>query len=212
MSRILNCKTSADCKPWRAPDLNTTEESAFDYKLSDSEHVTHNEQQSKIRQQAYEKSYAKGYMEGLAQGQKEIAKQVNDFQSLITAITMPLPDLDNQVVDEMVQLCIAIVKQMVRRELKMAPDEVIAVIKEALSILPATAAEVTLELHPADAELVRNSLINPDSQSNWKIIEDPLLTRGGCRVLTATSRIDATVESRINTVIAEILGDERKRD
>ena len=212
MSRILNCKTSADCKPWRAPDLNTTEERAFDYKLSDSEHVTHNEQQSKIRQQAYEKSYAKGYMEGLAQGQKEIAKQVNDFQSLITAITMPLPDLDNQVVDEMVQLCIAIVKQMVRRELKMAPDEVIAVIKEALSILPATAAEVTLELHPADAELVRNSLINPDSQSNWKIIEDPLLTRGGCRVLTATSRIDATVESRINTVIAEILGDERKRD
>lgn len=212
MSNILNCKTSADCKPWRAPDLNVTEEIAFDYKLSDSEHTTHNKQQSKIRQQAYEKSYANGYMEGLAQGQKEIAKQVNDFQSLITAITMPLPDLDNQVVDEMLQLCIAIVKQMVRRELKMAPDEVMAVIKEALSILPATAAEVTLELHPEDAELVRNSLINPDSQSNWRIIEDPLLTRGGCRVLTSTSRIDATVESRINTVIAEILGDERKRD
>lgn len=209
MSKILQCDVEENCKPWRAPDFNIAEEIAFDYKLTDPENIIHRDQQAKIRQQAYEKSYAKGYMEGLAQGQQEINKQVQQLRSLMTSLTMPLPDLDNQVVGEMVQLCIAVVKQMVRRELKMSPDEVIGVIKEALSILPDAAAEVTLELHPEDADLVRKSLLNPDAQSSWKINEDPLLTRGGCRVVTKTSRIDATVEGRLNAVIAKVMGDER---
>ena len=38
------------------------------------------------------------------------------------------------------------------------------------------------------------------------------LSRGGCRVSTDTSRIDATVENRVNAVIAEVLGGERDVD
>ncbi|PCI06816.1 MAG: flagellar assembly protein FliH [Gammaproteobacteria bacterium] len=209
MSRVLEKDVPVNVKPWRAPDLNISEEIAFDYKLTDSAQITHRDQQSKIRQQAYEKSYAKGYMEGLAQGQQEMHEHVEHLHSLMAALTIPLPDLDDSVVDEMAQLCIAMVKQLVRRELKASPDEIIAVIKEALSMLPETPAEATLNLHPEDAEIVRKSLINPDLPSNWKIIEDPLITRGGCRVSTKSSRIDATVESRLNAVIAEVIGDER---
>jgi flagellar assembly protein FliH len=44
----------------------------------------------------------------------------------------------------------------------------------------------------------------------WKIQQDPLLTRGGCRVSTGDSRIDATVESRLGAVIARVLGDSRQ--
>ena len=211
MSSVLEDGCSAGCKPWRAPDLNISEEIAFDYKLTDSGQITHRDQQAKIRQQAYEKSYAKGYMEGLAKGQRESHSQIQQLNSIMAALTIPLPELDGQVVNEMMLLCVAIVKQMVRRELKMAPDEVIAVVKEALSMLPDTAAEVTLELHPEDAELVKRSLFNPDAQAGWRIVEDPVLTRGGCRVLSKTSRIDATVENRLNAVIAEIMGDERRR-
>jgi flagellar assembly protein FliH len=35
------------------------------------------------------------------------------------------------------------------------------------------------------------------------------MSRGGCVVKTETSRIDARLESRINTIIANVLGDER---
>jgi len=214
MSRIINPETSTDCKPWQAPNLDSTSinDNNYDFKLAGSEDIRHREQQEKIHQQSYEKSYAKGYMEGLAQGQKELKEQTDNLQSLMAALTMPLPDVDNQVVDELVQLCMAMVKQMVRRELKISPGEVVAVVREALSLLPVAAAEVTLELHPDDAKLIRNALIQPETESGWKIIEDPLLTRGGCRVLTSTSRIDATVEKRINAVIAEVMGGERKVD
>ncbi len=211
MSRVISCDTPDNCKPWRAPNLDLSNND-YDYKLVNPESSVHHEQQEQIRQQSYEKSFAKGYMEGLAQGQKEIQEQVSRLSSLMATLTMPLPDLDNQVVDELVQLSMAVVRQMVRRELKISPGEIVAVVREALSLLPVAAAEITLELHPEDAKIIRENLVHPDATPSWTIIEDSLLTRGGCRVLTNTSRIDATVEKRMNTVIAEVMGGERKVD
>ena len=214
MSRIINGETSEHCKLWQAPKLQSARSNGNnrDYKSSGSGSITHSEHQELLHNQAYEKGYEKGYMEGLAQGQYEIKQQVGNLQSLMAALVVPLPELDDQVVDEMVQLCMAMVKQMVRRELKISPGEVVAVVREALSILPVAATEVTLELHPDDAKLIREALTQPENESGWRINEDPLLTRGGCRVLTSNSRIDATVEKRINSVIAQVMGSERKVD
>lgn len=212
MSRVLNCDSVDDCKPWRAPGLGANREDRYDFKITDPANTNYDYQQDKIRQQSYEKSFAKGYMEGIEKGQKEISEQVSKLHSLLAALTMPLPDLDNQVVDEMVQLCLAVVRQVVRRELKTSPDEIVAVIREALNLLPTTPTEITLELHPEDVKIIQSILAQPETKSNWKITEDPFLTRGGCRVVTGQSRIDATVEKRIDTVIAELIGSERKSD
>lgn len=217
MSKIINCKTRQDCKPWHAPDFNISEESVFDYKLTDPEKLNHRSQLQQIRQQAYEKSYAKGYMEGMLQGQKEVDTQLEYLRSIMATLAMPLPDYDEQLVDEMVQLSMSVVRQLVRRELKTSPDEIIAVIKQAIGLLPmnsagATSAGVTLELHPDDAKLVRQALMDPDAKSGWKINIDPFLSRGGCRILTHSSRIDATVEARLNAVISSVLGGERTED
>ena len=212
MSRIINRDVSGSCRPWHAPSLDITNDTNYDFKLVRSENINHGEQHEQIRQQSYEKSYAKGYMEGMAKGQAEINEQVKSLHSLMAVLAMPLPDLDDLVVDELVQLCMFVVKQMVRRELKISPGEIVAVVKEALSLLPVAAAEITLELHPDDAKIIRDALVCPDSEASWKIVEDSLLTCGGCRVLTNTSRIDATVENRINTVISEVVGGERKVD
>lgn len=212
MSRIINCEAPENCKPWQSPNLGANSANNYDYKLVNPDSITNREQQDKIRQQSYEKSYAKGYMEGLAQGQREIQEQVKNLSSLMASLAMPLPELDDQVVDELVQLSMAVVRQMVRRELKISPGEIVAIVREAINLLPVAAAEITLELHPDDAKIIRENLVHPDAAASWQIVEDALLTRGGCRVLTNTSRIDATVEKRMNTVIAEVMGGERKVD
>jgi flagellar assembly protein FliH len=46
----------------------------------------------------------------------------------------------------------------------------------------------------------------------WTINEDPLITRGGCKIDTDVSHIDATVENRLAAVIATVFGGERNRD
>jgi len=42
------------------------------------------------------------------------------------------------------------------------------------------------------------------SHSGWKILEDTRMARGGCRVETANSQIDATLPSRWQRVLAAI--------
>jgi len=71
---------------------------------------------------------------------------------------------------------------------------------------------VRLALHPEDALLVRDTLIAGDSASNIQIIDDPVQVRGGCRVITDTSQIDASIETRLNAVIAHVLGGQRRGD
>jgi len=67
-------------------------------------------------------------------------------------------------------------------------------------------------LHPEDAGLVRSALSLDEMSPPWKIVEDPLITRGGCKVDTEVSHIDATVENRLTAVIATLFGGEREHD
>ncbi len=159
---------------------------------------------------------AEGRAEGLEQGYAEnkhlLQEQVARFISLLESLTEPFAQLDEQVEQSLAQLAIIIAKQVVRRELKLDPMQIIAVVKETVKALPVARQKITLALHPEDAELVRASLSLDADAPAWVIEEDPLLTRGGCIVSTETSHINATVENKLNTIIATVLGDERQGD
>ena len=209
MSRIFTMEQSGDCKPWKAPDFEAVEDSDVDYHLPAGLSSNHDKQQS-VRQQAFEKAYAKGYMEGLEQGQREIRMQAEHLRSILATLAMPIKGFDDQVAEELMHVCMSVMKQMIRRELKTSPGEIVAVVKEAFRALPDSSGDVRLELNPEDAVLVRSAFGDLDHVSNWRIIEDPTMSRGGCRVATNISRIDATIENRINTAIATIMGSERQ--
>jgi len=120
-----------------------------------------------------------------------------------------MADLDDQVQRQLALLAGAIARQVVRRELKTNPEQIINAIRETVSLLPMTARDVRVHLHPEDAKLVRARLAEATSERAWTITEDPILTQGGCRVTSENSTIDAQVEQRIGAAIAAVLGDER---
>jgi flagellar assembly protein FliH len=51
-----------------------------------------------------------------------------------------------------------------------------------------------------------------EAELAWKIVEDPVCARGGCKVLTGSSQVDATLESRLAALINSLLGGERDVD
>jgi len=53
-----------------------------------------------------------------------------------------------------------------------------------------------LYLQPDDAALVREHLGEELSQNGWRLVEDPELQRGGCRMETGTNQVDATMQTR----------------
>jgi len=173
-----------------------------------------------IYKQAYdeghESGYADGHEKGLAEGQTEIRQQVETFQTLIKTLDAPFDELNEQVVEQTAQLAMAVARQIIRRELHMDPGQIVGVVRDALKALPVVARKIRVSLHPDDAVLVREALslheqAEDDSQT-WRIIEDPLLSCGGCKITSENSTIDATVETRLQRVITGIMGGERAHD
>lgn len=170
---------------------------------------------AKAQEEGYERGrkegFEYGHREGLESGRREIAERIDTLDQLIQALQTPFESLDDQVEVEVVTLVIALVRQLVRREVKTDPGHIVGVVREALGILPVNARRIRVLLHPEDAAVVREAYTLGESDQKWQIIEDPVIQRGGCRVVTENSQIDATLESRINALIAPLLGNERER-
>lgn len=163
-----------------------------------------------LQQQAFDEAFKQGFEDGQEKGRQEVAGRVQRLDQLLHAFEKPLENLDSEVEQQLVELAMSVARQLFRREMKTEPAHVIGVVREAIQLLPAASRNTAVHLHPDDATLVRESLSLTDAKPGWTITEDPLLTRGGCRVSTDNSQVDATAEARLTAVIASIVGDERQ--
>jgi flagellar assembly protein FliH len=166
----------------------------------------------RTQQEAYAKGHAAGLAAARAESQQalnQLKTQVANIDKMLGAIAQPFKDLDSQIEEQLVQLSLTIARQLVRRELRMDPAQVIAIVRESVALLPAATRDVRVHLHPEDANVVREKLATPSADRAWTIVEDPVMTRGGCRVTTDTASIDSRLETRIQSIMATILGEER---
>jgi len=62
--------------------------------------------------------------------------------------------LDEEVEKELILLVTGIATQIIRREIKMDPGQIIAAVREAIKVLPLSSQKISLYLHPEDADLV----------------------------------------------------------
>jgi flagellar assembly protein FliH len=177
------------------------------------------EQLDSLEREAWEKGFAAGREAGTEAVRKEeqagladLERRARQLTSILDFMAKPMADLDDQVQRQLALLAGAIARQVVRRELKTHPDQIIGAIRETVSLLPLTARDVRVHLHPEDAKLVRARLSEATSERAWTIVEDPILTQGGCLVTSEDSTIDAQVEQRIGAAIAAVLGEERHAD
>ena len=215
MSRVISGEEFEACQPWQAPQFGITAaptEAPADPQPPAAGSLLTAEAVEEIQRQAYDEGFAQGRQEGREAGLQELRAQVQRLEGLMATLAEPFEALDQLVEQELIALSVAMARHLVRRELKTDPGQIVATVREAMRVLPAGARQIRLHLHPDDAQLLRNGLSLPDDERVWRIVEDPLLTRGGCRVVTEDSQIDASVETRMNAVIAAVLGGEREVD
>ncbi len=208
-NRLIDKKELSAVERWEVPNVGSAENAAVRPMTA--------EQLEAIQKEAYEEAYRQGQEAGRKAGHEEglaeARTQTQRLEQVLHALAEPLEDVDEQVLEEMTALVIAIARQLIRRELHSSPDEIVAVVRESLAALPSSAQNIRVYLHPDDHALIRQTLSMEGGEAqHWQLVDDPVMTRGGCRVESATSRIDATVEKRLNAVAAELLGGGRGDD
>ncbi len=205
-NRIILSEDSEDCPRWQIPDVGGPAGTVCKgvTKPTDKEIEIR-------RQKGYDEGLVKGKLEGVMAGQASLKQQAKDLAQIARQLSKPLVELDDEVVNELVILAMTIARHMVRREIKMNPGEIVAVVREAAALLPSSSRTIKIFLHPEDTVLLKKSL-SITEQGSWELVDDPVLTRGGCRLATENAKLDASIETRLAAVVAELMGGQREGD
>jgi flagellar assembly protein FliH len=165
-----------------------------------------------LHQEAYDEGFELGRNRGIEEGEAEIGQQAERFERLVAALAEPFAVLDDEVVNSVADLAILIARHLVRRELKIDPGEIVAVVRDTMQHLPVAVRNPRIRMHPDDVEIVANALAIGEESRSWRLQPDPLVTRGGCIVETDSSRVDASVEARLAAIVSKMFGGEREGD
>ena len=150
--------------------------------------------------EAHQQGYAAGHEEGMAIALASAAR----IDAVMTSLQQALSTLDQHVADQLLATSVEIANQMLRQALRIKPELLLPVVKEAVAALHTHLGHPALFAHPDDAELIRTHLGDQLAHNNWRIIEDASLSTGGCRVELGASEVDATLETRWRRVLEAI--------
>ncbi|NHZ80721.1 flagellar assembly protein FliH [Massilia sp. CCM 8695] len=161
-----------------------------------------------IREQArlegYEAGHAAGYADAQALGREESAAEMANLQSIAATFTQALTHADENIANDLLELTLHLAKNMLRTALTVKPELIIAVVRDAISYLPVLQQPAVLMLHPDDARLVRDAIGDELDKGGWRVTDDAQITRGGCKIDTASNQIDSQVEVRWQRLAAAL--------
>jgi flagellar assembly protein FliH len=166
------------------------------------------EQARQARQQAHAEGHAAGLAEGRAAGMKEgraLAEQERRaLQSIAEMFGTEVAQANELIASDMLDLSLDLAKAMLKTALNVRPELIVPLVREAIHYLPTLQQPALLHLHPDDAAIVAQAMGDEINTAGWRIVEDPHINRGGCRVETASNQIDATVPTRWQRLAAAL--------
>ncbi|MES3024464.1 MAG: flagellar assembly protein FliH [Pseudomonadota bacterium] len=148
------------------------------------------------REEGLAEGQASGYADGLALGRADAAAELVHLKELALNFSGALAAADERIAADVLELALHLARGMLRQALDVKPELLIPVVREAIEYLPVLQQPAVLQLHPADAPLVRAAIGEALDKGGWRVIDDATLSRGGCKIDTASNQIDASASTR----------------
>lgn len=205
----------ADYQRWQAPhvvSVDDAKDKPYAFLTVEDIDALQKQAQQEGYKAGFEQGQAAGHQAGLESGKLDVDNQLTSLRQILDTLNTPLENLDSEMERDIVALVTTVARQVIRREIKAEPEHVIGAVRAALAVLPINDRKIKIMLHPQDTELVKKGLFLDDDDDRWRWVDDPTLSRGSCRLETANTLIDASVESRIESVVNKLLGGERTDD
>lgn len=147
----------------------------------------------------FEDARREGFAAGFVDGADAARQQAARLATLADALDDGLAQLDGEIAEQVVALAIEVARKMVRHTLADHPAAINEVVREALQQLPQS--RIAIHINPDDAALVREFLAEHGGHQPHRLIEDDSIARGGCKVMSDNSEIDATLATRWRRIL-----------
>ena len=154
---------------------------------------------NQTREIAKAEGYQAGLIAGRTEGRRLAAEEGTRLRAVLDGVDGAVTSLQDEVGVAVLALAFDVARQVLRTELATQPESMLPAIREALDLAGSSGqpgAQAQLMLCPADAALVREHLHDLLQAGQWRIVEDNTIASGGCRIVTGSGAIDATVATR----------------
>ena len=139
---------------------------------------------------------ASGYADGLDMGRAEAARELEHLQSIAVTFGEAVAQADEVIANDVLELALHLARGMLRTALDVKPELILPVIREAIGYLPVFQQPAKIILNPQDAQLVQDAMGDELEKSGWRVVTDPAVARGGCKIDTPQNQIDAQAAAR----------------
>ena len=151
-------------------------------------------------QKGLKEGLAQGLSEGRAQAQSEQNALQQTFSSTLAGLVADIQSQasaqEAELAQQVLQLSLDMSKAMLKQALKVQPELVLPLIRQALDELPSLKQSGVLRLHPQDLSLASSWLETELRPLGWRCVADDNMERGGCLIETDNNGIDARLATR----------------
>lgn len=170
------------------------------------------ELEAAAREEGYGRGLQEGHADGFAAGASEVRAQTERLAHLIDCLARPLAGLDAEVERTLAALAVDVARRLVNQQLQLDPTLVTSTVQEALAALQRPPREVRVHVHPDDARMLEGlerdrALVPPPDVEQLRIVADPSLRPGDCRLHTENGQVDATLLTRQAGIVRTLLGE-----
>ncbi len=144
----------------------------------------------------------RGVEEGRAMAQAGLDELAKPVDAMLKALKKLKTDMRAAQRKEVVDLVGKIARQVIRAELALQPVQLLALVEEALSVMPPSRDAVEVFLNPE--ELRRVLELDPKRAKKWTLLPDPSLEPGECRVRSGDNEVDAGCQGRLSAVMDQV--------
>lgn len=144
----------------------------------------------------YAAGHAEGHADAIALGKEETDALLLPLRHLADNFSTALQGADTLIAADVLELALQLSKAMLKQALQVKPSLILPIVREAIEYLPVLQQPAILMLHPEDAQVVREGIGEELDKGGWRVVDDPTIERGGCKIDTASNQIDAQAQSR----------------
>ncbi|KPC53116.1 flagellar assembly protein FliH [Amantichitinum ursilacus] len=147
-------------------------------------------------QQAHDAGFEAGHAEGLAAGHAEAQADIEGMRRVLHNLEHFTEQAGGELAENVLDLALVIAREMTRNQVEADPQRLLPIVREMIETMPILKPPARILAHPEDVAALESMLGSELPTDTWKLVPDPSVEPGGCKVESSGSRADLSLATR----------------